>query len=60
MEIYRWGFPGLSPKFSFGKEGKGLGEFEVLPPVVSPIGLAIKENYLYVADNYYILVLEIK
>jgi 6-phosphogluconolactonase (cycloisomerase 2 family) len=34
----------LIPKFSFGKEGRNLGEFD------SPSGLAIQGNYLYVAD----------
>jgi len=46
----------LFPKFSFGKEGKGLGEF------IYPFTLAIKDNYLFVADsgNSRIQILEIK
>lgn len=35
----------LVAKFSFGKQGEGLGEFNVVG------GLAIKENHLYVADS---------
>jgi 6-phosphogluconolactonase (cycloisomerase 2 family) len=37
----------LSPKSTFGKEGKGLGEFNGFPN----LGLAIKDDYLFVADS---------
>ncbi|MBU2541549.1 MAG: hypothetical protein KJ593_06580 [Candidatus Omnitrophica bacterium] len=55
----------LVAKLSFGKQGKGLGEFgSFVVPFVSPapFSLAIKDNYLYVADigNSRIQVLEIK
>jgi tripartite motif-containing protein 71 len=45
----------ITPKFSFGKEGEGLGEFKV------PDGIAIKDKYLYVGDsiNYRIQVFKI-
>ena len=35
----------LTPKLTFGKEGKGLGEFS------SAGGLAVKGDYLYIADS---------
>ncbi len=35
----------LVPKFTFGKQGKELGEFENL------FNLAIKDNHLFVADS---------
>jgi hypothetical protein len=38
----------LTPKFIFGKKGEGLGEFGDL--VDGPVGLAIREDYLYVSD----------
>jgi DNA-binding beta-propeller fold protein YncE len=50
----------LSPKLAFGRQGKGLGEFGGQAGYLT--ALAIKDNYLYVADtgNQRIQVLEIK
>ncbi|MBU4479025.1 MAG: hypothetical protein KKH34_08090 [Candidatus Omnitrophica bacterium] len=46
----------LVSKFTFGKEGKGLGEFGFIE------NLAIKNNFFYVSDtgNNCIQILEIK
>ncbi|MCG2703055.1 MAG: hypothetical protein L6366_01595, partial [Candidatus Omnitrophica bacterium] len=46
----------LSPVLSFGKEGKGLGEFKYLS------SFAVKNNYFYITDagNNRVQVLEIK
>lgn len=46
----------LSPKFVFGKEGRGLGEFKI------PLAMTVKDSHLFVADsgNVRMQVLEIR